>query len=110
MPESNMPESNMPESNMPESRVKHYRAEVRVVLKRSILDPQGRAVENTLKRLGHDNIADLRVGKVVVLTLTGERGEVERQLRDMAGKVLSNPVMEDATFTLTEITSGRPRP
>lgn len=85
---------------MPESDVKRYRAEVRVTLKRSILDPQGRAVETTLRRLGYANIEGLRIGKVVELTLTGERGEVERQLQAIADKVLSNPVMEDATWTL----------
>ena len=79
-----------------------YRAEVYVTLKRAILDPQGRTVENTLKRLGHDNIADLRVGKYIELTLSGERREVEAQVREVAHKVLSNPVMEEVRFTLSE--------
>lgn len=80
-----------------------FRAEVRVTLKGSILDPQGRAVETTLRRLGHGNVKDLRVGKVIALTLSGERAEVERQLADMAAAVLSNPVMEDAAWTLEEV-------
>lgn len=81
----------------------HYKAVVNVMIKGSILDPQGRAVEQTLKRLGHTNIEDLRVGKHIELTLSGERVEVETQLKDIADKVLSNPVMEDVTFTLTEL-------
>jgi phosphoribosylformylglycinamidine synthase subunit PurS len=83
-----------------------FRAEVQVMLRRSILDPQGRAVENTLKRLGHDNIAGLRVGKIIELTLAGERDAVEAQLEEISRKVLSNPVMEDVSFTLTELRSG----
>ncbi len=74
-----------------------------MTIKGSVLDPQGRAVENTLKRLGHANVSNLRVGKHIELVLSGERGELEAQLRDVATNVLSNPVMEDVTFTLTEL-------
>src|SRR5690606_31177073 len=49
----------------------HHHAIVDVMLKRSILDPQGRAVQNTLHRLGHDNVVDLRVGKRIEITLLG---------------------------------------
>ncbi|MDQ3396604.1 MAG: phosphoribosylformylglycinamidine synthase subunit PurS [Deinococcota bacterium] len=80
-----------------------YKAEVHVMLRRSILDPQGRAVETTLKRLGHHNVENLRVGKVIELTLRGERAEVERQLEEISTKVLSNPVMEDVTFSVNEV-------
>lgn len=80
-----------------------YKAIVNVMIKKSILDPQGRAVEQTLKRLGHTNVEDLRVGKHIELSLSGERSEVKAQLQDIADKVLSNPVMEDVTFTLTEV-------
>ena len=80
-----------------------FRAVVDVLLKRSILDPQGRAVEATLHRLGHDNVSDVRIGKRIELKLEGERDQVERQLRDVADKVLSNPVMEDVEVTLEEV-------
>jgi phosphoribosylformylglycinamidine synthase subunit PurS len=80
-----------------------FRALVHVMLRRAILDPQGRAVEGTLHRLGHLNVGDLRVGKRIELTLGGERDEVEAQLREIAVRVLSNPVMEDVEFELTEL-------
>jgi phosphoribosylformylglycinamidine synthase subunit PurS len=83
-----------------------YRAVVHVMLRRAILDPQGRAVEGTLHRLGHLNVADLRVGKRIELTLAGERGEVEAQLKEIAVRVLSNPVMEDVEFELSEVAAG----
>lgn len=81
-----------------------YKAEIKVLLKRAILDPQGRAVETTLRRLGTDNVADVRIGKHIELTLTGERAEVEAQLERLIEQVLSNPVLEEATYTLTEST------
>lgn len=81
-----------------------YRAVVHVMLRRAILDPQGRAVEGTLHRLGHANVSDVRVGKRIELTLSGERADVEAQLARMVERVLSNPVMEDARFELHEAT------
>jgi phosphoribosylaminoimidazole-succinocarboxamide synthase len=72
-----------------------HHAVVEVMLKRSILDPQGRAVEATLKRLGHDNVSGLRIGKRIELTVDGAAAKVEAQLADIAENVLSNPVMED---------------
>jgi phosphoribosylformylglycinamidine synthase subunit PurS len=79
---------------------------VHVMLRRAILDPQGRAVHATLERLGHHNIADLRVGKRIEMTLRGERGEVEAQANDIATAVLSNPVMEDVVVELSEVRSA----
>lgn len=80
-----------------------FKATVRVMLKRAILDPQGRAVESTLRRLGATNIGDVRIGKHLELTLSGERAAVEAQLQNLIGRVLSNPVMEEASYTLVEI-------
>jgi phosphoribosylformylglycinamidine synthase len=78
----------------------HHHAIVDVMLKRSILDPQGRAVQNTLQRLGHGNIVDLRVGKRIELTLTGDSESVRQQLLDIAESVLSNPVMEEVEVAM----------
>ena len=80
-----------------------FHADIKVMLKRSILDPQGRAVETTLHRLGTKNVTDVRVGKHLTLTLSGERTEVEAQLERLIEQVLSNPVMEHASYTLTEL-------
>lgn len=79
-----------------------FRAVVHVMLRRAILDPQGRAVEGTLRRLGHA-AEDVRLGKRIELTLSGERAAVEAQLREMASKVLSNPLMEDVEIVLNEV-------
>ncbi len=77
-----------------------FKAVVRVMIKKSILDPQGRAVETTLKRLGHKNLENLRVGKHIELFMSGEQAEVEKQLAEIATTVLSNPIMEDVSYTL----------
>jgi phosphoribosylformylglycinamidine synthase PurS subunit len=79
-----------------------YRAEVRVMVRRAILDPQGRAVEGTLRRLGFD-VGDVRIGKHIELVLSGEREEVEKKLQEMVTRILSNPVMEEASYSLEEV-------
>ncbi|PNY80731.1 phosphoribosylformylglycinamidine synthase subunit PurS [Deinococcus koreensis] len=79
-----------------------YKARVYVTLKPSILDPQGRTVERALSHLEHGNVSGVRVGKYIELSLSGEPAEVETQLRDITQNVLSNPVMEDARWELSE--------
>ncbi len=79
-----------------------HRAVVDVMLKRSILDPQGRAVEGTLKRLGHANLSDVRIGKRIELSVTGTHDEAEDLLLKVAESVLSNPVMEEFTVEFLE--------
>ncbi|MDK2012720.1 MULTISPECIES: phosphoribosylformylglycinamidine synthase subunit PurS [unclassified Deinococcus] len=79
-----------------------FKAKVFVTLKPSILDPQGRTVERALSHLNHGNVSGVRVGKYIELTLSGSRAEVEAQLKDITENVLSNPVMEDARWELSE--------
>jgi phosphoribosylformylglycinamidine synthase subunit PurS len=83
--------------------VPEYQGVVHVMVRRAILDPQGRAVQATLERLGHDNVVDLRVGKRIEITLTGERAAVDAQLAEIATSVLSNPVMEDVVVELHQV-------
>lgn len=82
------------------SEPSRYRAIVDVLLKRSIHDPQGRAVEATLRRLGHANVSNVRIGKRIELVMEGSRAEVEGQLDAISRSVLSNPVMEEFEYTL----------
>ncbi|MFN4251989.1 phosphoribosylformylglycinamidine synthase subunit PurS [Deinococcus sp.] len=79
-----------------------FKAKVFVTLKPSILDPQGRTVERALSHLDHGNVSGVRVGKYIELTLSGSRAEVEAQLKDITENVLSNPVMEDARWEISE--------
>jgi phosphoribosylformylglycinamidine synthase PurS subunit len=72
------------------------RVVVDVMLKPEILDPQGKAVHGALPRLGFEGVSDVRQGKRFELEVEGEVTE-ERlaQLHDLAGTLLSNPVIED---------------
>ena len=70
--------------------------EVLVTLKDGLSDPQGKAVESALPSLGWTNVRHVRVGKHIKLEVEAdhEAGALE-QVRGMAVRLLSNPVIED---------------
>ena len=72
------------------------RVVVDVMLKPEILDPQGKAVQGALPRLGFAGVTDVRQGKRFELEVEGEAtDEVLGEVRKMAEMLLSNPVIED---------------
>jgi len=72
------------------------RVVVDVMPKPEILDPQGKAVQGALPRLGFDGVTEVRQGKRFELEIEGEiTDERLAQVREMAEKLLSNPVIED---------------
>ncbi|QCW51993.1 phosphoribosylformylglycinamidine synthase subunit PurS [Nocardioides dongxiaopingii] len=76
---------------------------VDVMPKPEILDPQGKAVLGALPRLGFVGVADVRQGKRFELDFEGEVTEaVLAEVRDMAEKLLSNPVIEDFTVRVED--------
>ncbi len=76
---------------------------VDVMLKPEILDPQGRAVQGALGRLGLTGVTDVRQGKQFVIDIDGELDDVRRaKLEQLAGELLSNPVIEDYRMTVVE--------
>ena len=96
------------------------KARVYVTLKPSVLDPQGRAVQQTLGRLGFDDVADVRVGKYIEMSLaepsdepaaTGmdrasdavaERERARTRGIAMCEKLIANPVIEDFRVEIVE--------
>jgi phosphoribosylformylglycinamidine synthase len=73
-----------------------YKATVRIVLRPSILDPQGKAIHHALENLSYDAVEDVRVGKLVELRIdAASRDEAERIAVEASEKLLANEVMED---------------
>jgi phosphoribosylformylglycinamidine synthase len=70
---------------------------VHVVPRKGVLDPQGRAVLGGLKGLGFGDVADVRVGRVVDIHLSGTPSEEQARARavEMAKVLLANEVVED---------------
>ena len=79
------------------------RVVVDVMLKPEILDPQGRAVQGALGRLGLNGVANVRQGKQFVIELDGELdSDRSATLERLAAELLSNPVIEDYRLTVVE--------
>ena len=74
---------------------------VTVMPRPEALDPQGRAVQGTLARLGF-KVSDCRVGKNIIVELpSGDLKMGIKQVTEMANKVLVNPLIE--TFEVKEL-------
>jgi phosphoribosylformylglycinamidine synthase len=60
-----------------------------------ILDPQGQAIDRSLQGLGYPS-RGVRAGKVFDVELdAADRGAAESQARELAERVLTNPLIED---------------
>ncbi len=83
---------------------KMYRAKIDVTLIKSVLDPQGKTVLNSLHSLGFDEAKDLRVGKFFDLKVDASNKEdAEKQVHAICDKLLVNPVIEEYTFVVEEV-------
>src|SRR4029453_19602239 len=79
------------------SSVTAFSFEVLVTLKDGLADPQGKAVESALPALGWSNVSQVRVGKHIRLEVDASDVSAARaQVEEMATRLLSNPVIEDA--------------
>lgn len=79
------------------------RVRVFVTLKEGVLDPQGKAVENSLHSLGFTSVSEVRMGKYLELRVDADgAADAERQARGMCEKLLANPVIEDYRFEVAE--------
>ena len=80
------------------------KAYVTVMLKNTVLDPQGKTIQGALKKMGYQGVGDVRQGKFFELTFNGgldenaARAEVER----IAKQVLTNPVIEEFSYRLED--------
>jgi phosphoribosylformylglycinamidine synthase PurS subunit len=79
------------------------KAHVWVMPKRTVLDPQGQAIQHALASLGYKNVADVRQGKFFVLELPGTaKEEAQTQVERMARDVLTNTVIEEFRYEIVE--------
>ena len=69
---------------------------VTVTLKKDVLDPQGKVVQNTLQNLGMDNLKSVRQGKYFEIEIDAQDvAKAEKKVDDMCKKLLANLIIED---------------
>jgi len=69
---------------------------VTITLKRDVLDPQGKVVQNTLLNLGMNNLKNIRQGKYFELEVDeNDQKKAEEKVNEMCEKLLVNLIIED---------------
>jgi phosphoribosylformylglycinamidine synthase len=77
-----------------------FHSKVFVTFKKSILDPQGKAVEQGIHSLGFDAVGNVRIGKYIEMDLDmNSREDAERMTKEISDKLLANLIMESYSFT-----------
>ena len=81
-----------------------FRSKVYVTLKKSILDPQGKAVEQGIHSLGFESISNVRIGKYIEMDVeTDSREKAENMTKEISDKLLANLVMESYSYSVEPI-------
>ena len=67
-----------------------------VTLKKDVLDPQGKVVQNTLQNLGMDNLKSIRQGKYFEIEVNDtDQEKAKGKVDEMCKKLLANLIIED---------------
>ncbi|MEW6244852.1 MAG: phosphoribosylformylglycinamidine synthase subunit PurS [Bacillota bacterium] len=78
-----------------------FRVRVYVTLKQTVLDPQGSAVSRALQDLGYEGVRDVRIGKMVDMSVEAEGpDEARAKVEQIAKRLLANPVLEEFSVSL----------
>lgn len=79
------------------------KAKIFVTLKNGILDPQGRAIQQSLHTLGFSTVEEVRMGKFMELDLNeADTTSAENKVKMMCEKLLANTVIEDFHYEIFE--------
>ena len=77
------------------------KARIIVTLKRAVLDPQGKAIQNALSALGFAGVAGVRQGKIIEVELDEtDSSKARAAVEQMCEKLLANTVIENYAIEL----------
>ena len=84
-----------------------FKAEVFIVLKPLVNDPEGLVIRDGLRTIGFNEVAAVRSGKYLTIDLDADdKAEAEARLTEMCDKLLANPVIEEYRFTVQPASSA----
>lgn len=79
------------------------KAKIKVMLKKSILDPQGKAVLHAIQGMNVGDFSDVRIGKYIEVNFNNSNlDSAKSEINQICEKLLSNPVMENFEFEIEE--------
>jgi phosphoribosylformylglycinamidine synthase len=77
-------------------------------LRPGVADPQGSTIERSLPMLGFGGVRGVRVGKCFRFELDApDEAAAQREVEDMCQRFLINPVIEEATVSVTAVAASR---
>lgn len=80
-----------------------YIAEIDIMPLKALLDPQGKAINQSMQKIGLSQVNNVRMGKHIQLKLeAASEKEAHRLAEEACKKILSNPVMESYTFIVNK--------
>lgn len=80
-----------------------FKAEIDVMPLDALLDPQGKAVTNSMKTIGLPEVTEVRVGRHIRLFVEADtKADAEVKVETACKKLLANQIMESYTYTLIE--------
>ncbi len=80
-----------------------FRAEIDIMPLPALLDPQGKAVSNTMPQMGLGEIVGVRIGKHVTMEIEADdKDTAEAKVKEACEKLLVNQIMEHFVFRLEE--------
>jgi phosphoribosylformylglycinamidine synthase PurS subunit len=81
-----------------------FQAEIDVMPKKEILDPQGKAVSGSMKNLNLSEITNIRIGKHISLEVEADNeAAATEKVEEACKKLLANLIMESYTFNLHQV-------
>ena len=79
-----------------------FLAEIEILPKKGLLDPQGKAVTQSMPRIGIDNVSEVRIGRYITLDIDADdANKAEETAHTAAKKLLANLIMEDYQVRIT---------
>jgi len=80
------------------------KAYVTVMLKSTVLDPQGKTIHGALKKMGYKGVDGVRQGKFFEIVLDGglDQAAVKAEVERIAREVLTNPVIEEFSYRIED--------
>ena len=86
-----------------------FEAQVQIMLKAGVNDPQGLSIRGGLHALGFAEVSSVRAGKLIVLEVEAEdEAQAAVRLRGMCEQLLANPVIEQYSFAIGPAPAGLP--
>lgn len=80
-----------------------FKARVEITLKKGISDPEGKNILKALHLLGFEKVTDVKVAKVMEISMEYEEKEAREKVEDMCNRLLANPVIHDYKISVERI-------